>query len=127
MRRQQRRRHGDDHYEKEEEEEEEDDDEEEEEEEDEVDQEEDELDVQGLGTTPPNLWRETSTVGERHRRSIVHQPKPLAGSRGSVHRPKPQKTRRTTLWEALTGLVCSLGALATRAAKLATRRGGEPL
>ncbi|CAD1468928.1 unnamed protein product [Heterotrigona itama] len=36
------------------------------------------------------------------------------------------KTRRTTFWETLTGLVCSLGALASRAAKMATRR-GEPL
>ncbi|KOC64781.1 hypothetical protein WH47_00284 [Habropoda laboriosa] len=36
------------------------------------------------------------------------------------------KRRRTTFWETLTGLVCSLGALASRAAKMATRR-GEPL
>ncbi|XP_043273085.1 uncharacterized protein [Venturia canescens] len=34
-----------------------------------------------------------------------------------------EKRRRPTLWETLTGLVCSLGALATRAAKMAARRG----
>jgi cation transport ATPase len=32
------------------------------------------------------------------------------------------KRRRATFWEALTGLVCSLGALATRAAKMAAGR-----
>lgn len=36
------------------------------------------------------------------------------------------KRRRTTFWETLTGLVCSLGALASRAAKMAARR-GDPL
>lgn len=36
------------------------------------------------------------------------------------------KRRRTTFWETLTGLVCSLGALATRAAKMAARK-AEPL
>lgn len=33
-----------------------------------------------------------------------------------------QKRRRPTLWETLAGLVCSLGALASRAAKMAARR-----
>lgn len=33
-----------------------------------------------------------------------------------------QKRRRSTLWETITGLVCSLGALATRAAKMTARR-----
>ncbi|KAK0087546.1 hypothetical protein PV325_000796 [Microctonus aethiopoides] len=33
-----------------------------------------------------------------------------------------EKRRRATLWEALAGLVCSLGALASRAAKMAARR-----
>lgn len=34
-----------------------------------------------------------------------------------------QKRRRPSLWEALAGLVCSLGAWASRAAKMAARRG----
>uniref|UniRef100_A0A6V7HNK6 Uncharacterized protein n=1 Tax=Bracon brevicornis TaxID=1563983 RepID=A0A6V7HNK6_9HYME len=33
-----------------------------------------------------------------------------------------EKRRRPTFWETVAGLVCSLGALASRAAKVATRR-----
>ncbi|KAK2575617.1 hypothetical protein KPH14_011321 [Odynerus spinipes] len=81
---------------------------------------------------------------DEHRRSIVQQPK---STRSSVGRSDSvsdrgndvyqayymgyvgqttRKRRRATLWETLTGLVCSLGALATRAAKMAARR-GDPL
>ena len=72
------------------------------------------------------------------RRSIVHQPKFRSslenggtGERGYGYAVYPpglaqQKRRRMSLWETLTGLVCSLGALASRAAKMAARR-GEPL
>lgn len=39
----------------------------------------------------------------------------------------PQKRRRSTLWETITGLVCSLGALATRAAKMTAARRTDSL
>lgn len=76
-----------------------------------------------------------SEMSQRH--SIVHQPKIGSsvengtGERGFGYAVYPpglaqQKRRRTSLWEALTGLVCSLGALASRAAKMAARR-SEPL
>ena len=77
--------------------------------------------------------------------SIVKQPKGFRGSNGSmgngygnretgkkyftaftetyVSAASDKKRRRPSLWETLTGLVCSLGALATRAAKMAARRG----
>ena len=76
-----------------------------------------------------------SYCDDQPRRSIVQQPKFRnsvengTGERGNgyaVYPPGQQKRRRTSLWETLTGLVCSLGALATRAAKMAARR-GEPL
>lgn len=78
------------------------------------------------------------------RRSIVQQPKSARSSVGRSDSASERgneryagyylgyvgqaarKRRRTTFWETLTGLVCSLGALASRAAKMATRR-GEPL
>lgn len=79
-----------------------------------------------------------------HRQSIVQQPKSARSSVGRSDSGSDRgndrysgyylgyvgqaahKRRRTTFWETLTGLVCSLGALASRAAKMATRR-GEPL
>lgn len=70
--------------------------------------------------------------------SIVHQPKAsLTNEGGSQDHTyvkstdyyktyqqhlSSQKRRKTTIWEALTGLVCSLGALATRTAKMAARK-----
>lgn len=91
-----------------------------------------EVDVEVRRDAVPAYWRETPIAADRQRRSIVQQPKSAVygsrGALGSTNGPKPKKVRRTTLWEALTGLVCSLGALATRAAKMATRRSaGEPL
>lgn len=80
-----------------------------------------------------NSYSETAS----QRQSIVHQPKSgssveyTTGERVFGYAIYPpglaqQKRRRTSLWEALTGLVCSLGALASRAAKMAARR-SEPL
>lgn len=81
---------------------------------------------------------------QEQRRSIVQQPKSARSSVGRSDSASDRgtdryagyylgyvgqaahKRRRTTFWETLTGLVCSLGALASRAAKMATRR-GEPL
>lgn len=87
--------------------------------------------------------------GQEHRRSIMQQPRSSVGARSSnggggigayENRNNDRyagyylgyvgeaahKRRRTTFWETLTGLVCSLGALASRAAKMAARR-GDPL
>ncbi|KAF7397331.1 hypothetical protein HZH68_008553 [Vespula germanica] len=79
---------------------------------------------------------------DEHRRSILQQPKRSSIGRSDSTSDRgtdlyqayylgyigqtAHKRRRTTLWETLTGLVCSLGALATRAAKMAARR-GDPL
>jgi len=87
--------------------------------------------------------------GQEHRRSILQQPKSSVSAKssngGGNHENRTannndqyanyylgyvgqaaHKRRRTTFWETLTGLVCSLGALASRAAKMAARR-GDPL
>lgn len=84
--------------------------------------------------------------GQEHRRSILQQPRSSVGARSSNGSSNHEnrtgsnadrhylgyvgqaahKRRRTTFWETLTGLVCSLGALASRAAKMAARR-GDPL
>lgn len=60
----------------------------------------------------------------RNNRGSNGCPKYFAGFTESyVPVPNGEKRRRPSLWETLTGLVCSLGALATRAAKMAARRG----
>lgn len=93
--------------------------------------------------------------GQEHRRSILQQPRSSVAARssnsgssgngGGAYENRANnnndrhagyylgyvgqaahKRRRTTFWETLTGLVCSLGALASRAAKMAARR-GDPL
>ncbi|KAM0726752.1 hypothetical protein ACS0PU_006913 [Formica fusca] len=90
--------------------------------------------------------------GQEHCRSILQQPRSSVGARsngggsiGGAYENRAagnndryagyylgyvgqaaHKRRRTTFWETLTGLVCSLGALASRAAKMAARR-GDPL
>lgn len=82
---------------------------------------------------------------QQHRRSILQQPRSSSVQQGGTHENRAagnndryasyylgyvgqaaHKRRRTTFWETLTGLVCSLGALASRAAKMAARR-GDPL
>ncbi|KAG7203210.1 hypothetical protein KM043_010316 [Ampulex compressa] len=85
-----------------------------------------------------------NSLDQEHRRSVVQQPKSARSSVGRSDSASDRgndryagyylgyvgqaahKRRRTTFWETLTGLVCSLGALASRAAKMATRR-GDPL
>ncbi|EFN64471.1 hypothetical protein EAG_03561 [Camponotus floridanus] len=96
--------------------------------------------------------RSIDRSGQEQRRSILQQPRSSVGAKssngGSVGGAyenlnggnndryagyylgyvgqAAHKRRRTTFWETLTGLVCSLGALASRAAKMAARR-GDPL
>lgn len=97
----------------------------------------------GDGSPGQNIIDQTGEH-HRHRLSIVQQPKSARSSVGRSDSGSDRgndrytgyylgyvgqaahKRRRTTFWETLTGLVCSLGALASRAAKMATRR-GEPL
>ncbi|EZA57202.1 hypothetical protein X777_01808 [Ooceraea biroi] len=101
----------------------------------------------GSGISSPR--RSIDRNGQEHRRSILQQPRSSVGARssnGGNHETRAanmnndqyanyylgyvgqaaHKRRRTTFWETLTGLVCSLGALASRAAKMAARR-GDPL
>lgn len=104
----------------------------------------------GSGVSSPR--RSIDRNGQEHRRSILQQPRSSVGARsnnggggGGTYENRAagnndrysgyylgyvgqaaHKRRRTTFWETLTGLVCSLGALASRAAKMAARR-GDPL
>lgn len=106
----------------------------------------------GSGVSSPR--RSIDRSGQEHRRSILQQPRSSVGARssngggggvGAAYETRAagnndryagyylgyvgqaaHKRRRTTFWETLTGLVCSLGALASRAAKMAARR-GDPL
>lgn len=104
----------------------------------------------GSGVSSPR--RSIDRSGQEHRRSILQQPRSSVGARsnnggsgGGTYENRASgnndryagyylgyvgqaayKRRRTTFWETLTGLVCSLGALASRAAKMAARR-GDPL
>ncbi|KAL0109772.1 hypothetical protein PUN28_013442 [Cardiocondyla obscurior] len=102
----------------------------------------------GSGVSSPR--RSIDRNGQEYRRSILQQPRSSVGARSSngvggayenratVNNDRyagyylgyvgqtAHKRRRTTFWETLTGLVCSLGALASRAAKMAARR-GDPL
>lgn len=96
------------------------------------------------GTSSPR--QSVDRNDQEHRRSILQQPRSSANARpnnatyenhaadndryagyylGYVGQAA-HKRRRTTFWETLTGLVCSLGALASRAAKMAARR-SDPL
>ncbi|KAL6263794.1 hypothetical protein P5V15_003877 [Pogonomyrmex californicus] len=109
----------------------------------------------GSGVSSPR--RSIDRTGQEHRRSILQQPRSSVGARSSIGSggggggtyenrtagnndryadyylgyvlgQAAHKRRRTTFWETLTGLVCSLGALASRAAKMAARRSdGYPL
>lgn len=47
---------------------------------------------------------------------------PSAIYRSEQQHQQPNKRRRATLWETLADWVCSLGALATRAAKMAAKK-----
>lgn len=106
----------------------------------------------GSGVSSPR--RSIDRNGQEYRRSILQQPRSSVGARSNSGSAGPgggtyetratgnndryagyylgyvgqaaHKRRRTTFWETLTGLVCSLGALASRAAKMAARR-GDPL
>lgn len=82
--------------------------------------------AQSINVNPPFFYNQPSNVNS----DSVNNNNATNNMNSSYYYYQSQagfnKRRRTTLWETITGLVCSLGALATRAAKMAARR-AEPL